>query len=241
MNQQNYNLHQWHNADPQAPKLFFHHYFMRGNEFTNWQLHNVVHGPSGKTRFRHYVWTNVADSAQAFRVDIAESPTVDDARNQFQELLQENMRPLRESVRGLLGSDSYVNHPDQMHAGIFSIANIVISVSTVGKVNIACNQFLKKIYGSLLEIPKEARSSSTANISDVFSAEAGQEVHAGQSTSLIFGTRAWYKLVLDGPGKISSQDDRLQYLSEEKGKALITLYTYKDHAVEKDSITLNVI
>jgi hypothetical protein len=236
-----HNQHKWHKASPDEPKLFFHQYFLDDNEFPGWKLIKKANTSSPDVHVENYIFSHESDPMQVFNVQIAEGQTRKHAKDHFQNVLRGHMRPLRDSVRGILGPDSYVNHSDEIHSGIFALANVVVRVSTVGKVNIACNEFIRKIYSELRNIREDARKTTGPAGNDInFSAAVRNPIRKGQRTELILGMRAWYKFVLHGPGEISARNNNLEFLSSEKGTATITLFTYKENSVEKDTLTIIV-
>ncbi|SFD26743.1 hypothetical protein SAMN05518672_1011362 [Chitinophaga sp. CF118] len=240
MNNQ-FNIHHWEAPDTKDVKTFFHNYFMNGKEFTGWEMQETspVHN-TGNSFIKQYVWVNTNASDEIFKVDVVESFSYEEAKNQFQHLLQQNMRPLSEfrKVPSILGSNAYVNDIEEMYYGLFLVANMVIRVHSVGNTAIACNDFIKELYRILNHRYEE--HAAVDSPSESFFSKHGHEISVGESTGLNIQIPVWYKLLLDGPGMLRFHNGQLEYFSDEPGIAHIDLYTIKENAVEKNTLTLIV-
>lgn len=232
------NVHEW--TDEPA-NFFIHQYFMNGNEFPGWQMYEASQGNQpGNAFIRQYVWVNKADKTQAFKVDVIQAFSYEDAKVKFQELLDNNMRRLEEFKQSAaaLGNNAYVMPVEEMNYGLFLLANMVIRVNSTGETDIACNDFVKALYNTLNKAYEE--NNVVAPGTESFYSSEGNEIPVGGTTVLNLQEPVWYKALIDGPGALNYRNGRLEYTSDEPGTARIDLYTIRGNAVAKSTLTLNV-
>ncbi|MCR8558130.1 hypothetical protein KXD93_10770 [Mucilaginibacter sp. BJC16-A38] len=239
-----HNMHQWAETEPGAAKFFIHNYFMNGNEFPGWKLVTKTPGDfAGRAIDGYYMWVNPEDDQQAFKVEVVEAPSYDEAKKIFQEFLQNYMRPLDEFARPTeFGNDAYVYPEDEMQHGIFLFANLVISVDSVADTTIACNSFIRELYKTFHQRPLEhsLKPNADNNYKGVLQSTAGDEISVGQSTALQVTANEWYYFVLTGPGELSFKGGRMEYASDEPGTAHVDLYTVGEASVIKDVLKITV-
>lgn len=238
------NIHHWKEPDTRDVKTFIHDYFMSGKEFPEWEMQDTspVNEP-GNAVIKQYVWIRKGHADRIFKIDIVASFSYEEAKIQFGEILQQNMRPLNElkKVEPLLGSNAYVDDIEEMHYGLFLFANMVIKVHSVGHTSITCNDFIKTLYRILTYGYKAQTVPGTTDSSDrIFSSVQGNVISVAEHTVLNIQTPVWYKLVLEGPGAIRLQNGNLQYSSDERGTAHVHLYIIGDNTVVKNTLTLTV-
>ena len=239
-----FNIHQWANPEDKDVKTFIHNYYMNGAEFPGWEMREVTDAnQTGDAFIKQYVWTRNTHPSEACKIDIIESFSYEEAKNQFQRLLQNNMRPLSEfkKVASILGNNSYVDHVEEMSYGLFLIANMVVRVHSIGTIVIACNDFIKEVYRILNNTFKEHTSEAAAKVlTNVFSSKQGTEILTREITVLNIQPPAWYKLLLNGPGRLNFNNRKLNYSSDETGIAHIDLYTIREDGVVKNTLTLTI-
>jgi hypothetical protein len=236
-----FNIHQWGEPEEKDIKTFIHNYYMNGREFPGWTMREVAAvNKVGHAFIKQYVWTRHTHSTEACKVDIIESFSYEEAKNQFQRLLQHNMRPLGEfkKVESALGPNAYVNHPEEMSYGVFLVANMVVRIHSIGSTDISCNYFIKEVYRILNQTFGE--HSAGEPLTAIFSSKGGNEIFTRESTVLNVQPSVWYKLQLNGPGRVIFNNGNLNYVADTPGTAQIDLYTISEKAVVKNTLTLTV-
>lgn len=236
-----FNIHQWSNPADEDVKTFIHNYYMNGTEFPGWEMREVAAAnQTGDAFIKQYVWTRNTHPSEACKIDIIESFSYEEAKNQFQLLLQNNMRPLSQfkKVASVLGNNSYVDHIEDMSYGLFLIANMVVRVHSIGTIVIACNDFIKEVYRVLNQTFGEYTAEELSPA--IFSSQRGNEILTRELTVLNIQPPVWYKLVLNGPGRLIFNNGKLNYSSDTPGTAQIDLYTIRENTVVKNTLTLTV-
>ncbi len=226
---------------PGSSQTLVYNYFINDSEFTGWQPDKKAERfDLEKATLWQSVWVNQSDPSQIFKTEIFEAVSDERAAQMLNELLSDNMRPMAElkKVPDLLGPYAFVNNTSEMQHGIFRLANMVLRVKSVGHTDIACNDFITRIYQDLNQAENQsgpAPDQSAGSTATYLTKGKAYEIPLGGTNAQV-----WYKIILNGTGDLTLQNGVPAYTPAQPGSAELDIYTIKEFSVLKNVLKLIV-
>lgn len=245
-----YDLKKWAEETKIGKRLLIWKYFMAGNEFKGWTLIKTISEQiyDGKKNFT-YLWQKDDDKGEELiRIDVIESISW----RQSQELL---LKQLIEDYQALqlpeaisrnieLGDAAFIGLGETILSIIFTRANMLVRMHSVGKKNIPVVNIAEQVDKLLVTRPKRSKKGVIPEI-EVFSsdrkvAKINELVTFDIKAKDPLGRNIWYKFMVD-QGELSVKNEKVSFLSEIQGQPEITSYVINENGYITDTtLTIRV-
>lgn len=230
-------------------QMFIHNYFLAGNEFPEWNLIKKISIPlADKVNFQSYIWKNIrSEEEELVRVDIIEAKSWFKAQSSLLRLLESYQAPvlIEASERDILVGDfAFVGHSEPVKSLLFTRANMIIRITSVGTHDVLVRKFAEYIDSLFMSRPDVTEVGVPPKIEgfapESLSVKIAQRVSLRVDAKDPLNRRLWYKFFVDS-GELYIEDNIVFFRSDESGEPEITLYVLNENQyVDSRKIRLKV-
>lgn len=235
-----YDIQKWAEQTKVGKHIFIWKYFMRGKEIPGWELVKTIPEQIYKERrIFTYMWqkaeTNTEDLA---KIDIVESHSWHAAHETLLELLVEEHQALELPVPEAtaqkieLGDVAYTGFGETVQSAIFTRANMVVRINSVGKQNVSIIDIADQVDKLFISKPQLSEEGVIPEI-ELFSSE---KMSIKREERVVLDIRAkdplgrplWYKFMTE-QGEVFVDDEKVWFSSKTLGQPEISLFTINEN------------
>jgi hypothetical protein len=244
-----YNLQEWAQQIEAGKRIFIWNFFMAGKEIQGWRLLKTIPEQIYEDRrILTYLWQRVEkDAEELIKIEIIESANWHRAHETLVELLGEHQAlqiPEAKSKKVELGDIAFVGFGDMIQSVIFTRANLVIRINSIGRKNVSIINESNQMDSLFISKPKPSEKGVIPEI-ERFSSER-ELAKINETVALNIKARdpldrnVWYKFTVN-QGEIFVKDKKICFLSEIPGASEINLFVTNENGfVSKADLRINV-
>lgn len=232
-----YDLQKWAGQTETGKHIFIWKFFMRGREIPGWKLIKIIPDHVYKDRRTlTYMWQKVdSKTEELIRIDIIESHSWRKSHEALLELLggyQAPQLPEASSRKIEVGDVAYAGFGEIMQSVVFTRANMIIRIHSVGKQNVSVVDIAKQMDNLFVTKPKLSEKGVIPEI-ELFSSER-TATKRDESVALNIKARdpldrqLWYKFIAE-QGEFFVEDEKVWFLPEKIGQPQLSLFAVNEN------------
>lgn len=229
-----YNSDNWDELSQRGKLIHIHNFFLSGNEFGGWKLHDRIAPqelPTGT--ITSYVWINEKNEKQMLRLDTLESKSAKQAQEGLKDVLGNIMHPeliqLNAEKQGV-GDISFGTGTAELNSLFFLRSNLVFRLLNMTGDLFAVNEIGKALDHIITDKPTP---SEKGVIPEIRKFEAGQGTVNSPSTIEVdaadpLDRPVWLKFVVES-GEVSQSEKGFQYANAVAGKYDLKVFALNEN------------
>lgn len=232
-----YDAEKWAKKTEVGKRLFVWNFFMRGEEVPGWTLLKTIPEQNhDDKRLLSYMWQDTADDQEVLiKIDIAQASSWSHAQQALWEMLGEYQTlELQEAAsrKFEFGDVAYIGFGDMIQSAIFTRANMIVRIRSVGAKDVSVINMAKKLDGLFVTKSQFSEKNVIPEIekfsSDITVVKTNQSVPLDIKATDPLGRSLWYKFMTDH-GEIFSEDQKISFLSKTQGQPEISLLAVNEN------------
>ncbi|HEY5748825.1 MAG TPA: hypothetical protein VIU12_22300 [Chryseolinea sp.] len=163
-----YDIDSWANQTKEGKNIFIWDFLLNGSEFSGWKLYDVQVETSDSLQKKvEYYCQNSENKAEAVKIDVIQNPSWQAAQKTLLDLVKDHMAkelpPFSASTKRSLGDVAYTGTTG-IHHVLFSRANIVVVLNTIGDKDIDVAKFAEQLDGMFTSKPESSNAKFSPDI-----------------------------------------------------------------------------
>lgn len=232
-----YEKNGWAGKTDAGRKILIHKFFMKGSEFPEWELVKSIPEQSFQdSKVLTYLWKKTeAKENSLIRIDVIESDSWSSAQEVLLAMLADYQIPQLSEAKSRnieLGDIGFIAPGDTMGSAIFSRANMVIGIHSVGKRDISVVDMAKHIDNLFCIKPEVSEKGIIPEIEDFVSER--DVIKRDEIIALDIKAKdpldrpLWYRFEVD-QGELSVKDEKVCFSSKAPGQPKISLFAVNEN------------